>query len=110
MSTFDRPIYLLTPSDERNALNEKVKDNYTVYGLRFAMATFQGGRESYQAKQLIGTNDVVFTIPYEPNITQSMVVMYNEGYFDVKSIAEEGRCKRLHLACTTRDRKQTITI
>lgn len=108
--TYDRPIYILTPSTQKNALNEKLKDHYAVYGFRFAKATFQGGRESYQARQLVGTNDVVFTIPYEPNISQSMVVKYNGIYYNIVSVAEEGRALRLHIVCSARDRKDTITV
>jgi SPP1 family predicted phage head-tail adaptor len=98
------------PSTEKNIFNEKVKDKYTIYGFRMAMATFNGGNESIQARQLVGNNDVVFTIPWEPNVTQLMVVRYNGMYYDVKGIAEEGRCVKLHLSCSTRDRSQPVTL
>lgn len=108
--SYDRPIFLLKPVTERNEYNEVQKDTYTNEGFRMAMATFTGGNENWQAKQLVGINEVVFTIPYEPEITQDMLVSYNGDVYEIKSIAEEGRCVRLHLTCFKRDRKQLIII
>jgi SPP1 family predicted phage head-tail adaptor len=97
----DRRIVLERRSETVDTSGQAV-EVYDPIGTVWARVEPLGGREGFGQQQWVAVGDVRFTIRFRDDITPLHRVSYNGQFFDVVSVAEEGRREALLIVARAR--------
>lgn len=86
----DRKIVIESYTETKNEYGESVGD-YSTYHTCFAHVQKAGGNEREEGQKKTATNKVKFKIRFFDGIDETMRVVYNGKYYDIREIQELGR-------------------
>lgn len=92
----DRKIIIQTKTNASDEYNQPIS-TWTTFANPWAKVQDGSGSESFQADQLTAYRDTVFTIRYLSGLNETMRILYNYQYYNIRLIKRPDRNRFVEL-------------